>query len=151
MNAAQQRFQQDILHQQAVMTVLGYYHGALDGVWGPKSQVAKAAWERSNKFVPAPPNGGMPFTDRGLLPFGVSRDANRFLQVEGSKKLLEAAQAPTKQPPKPAPPSLMAAAKHKVDTSVDEDAELKLQGSGADHTEEELTADGPKGPPSSEA
>ena len=78
----------DMLHQQAVMQVLGYYTGALDGVWGPKSQQAKRDWENSGQFQHAIPNGGLPFKIGSALPIGVHWDFSSHLYIDGIEQVL---------------------------------------------------------------
>ena len=62
-----------IKSQQSVMKALGYYDGAVDGIWGPKSLAAKRKWESSGQFAPAVPSHGMPFEEKHGLPSGVKR------------------------------------------------------------------------------
>lgn len=57
-----------IYAQQLVMFHLGFYTGIIDGIWGPTTIDAKKAFESDPKFLPAYPNGGMPFGDRDRLP-----------------------------------------------------------------------------------
>ncbi len=38
---------------QTLLSQLGFYHGAIDGAWGPQSQAAVAAWA-TNQDAPAP-------------------------------------------------------------------------------------------------
>ena len=58
--------------QQLIMTMLGYYDGVCDGVWGPKCIAAKAKWETEDNFEPAVPSHGLPFVGRGKLPRGMN-------------------------------------------------------------------------------
>lgn len=58
--------------QQLIMTMLGYYDGVCDGVWGPKCIAAKAKWETEDSFEPAVPSNGLPFVGRGKLPEGMN-------------------------------------------------------------------------------
>ena len=58
--------------QQLIMTMLGYYDGVCDGVWGPKCIAAKAKWETEDSFEPAVPSNGLPFVGRGKLPRGMN-------------------------------------------------------------------------------
>lgn len=58
--------------QQLIMTMLGYYSGKCDGIWGPKCVEAKRKWEYEDNFEPAVPSNGLPFTGRGKLPKGMS-------------------------------------------------------------------------------
>lgn len=55
---------------QVIMTILGYYNGVCNGVWGPKSIEAMKKWEATDAFEPAIPYNGRPFTGRGRLPKG---------------------------------------------------------------------------------
>ena len=56
---------------QVIMTFLGFYDGACDGVWGPKCIAAKRKWEFDDSFEPAVPSNGLPFTGRDRLPKGL--------------------------------------------------------------------------------
>lgn len=56
---------------QVIMTFLGFYDGACDGVWGPKCIAAKRKWEYDDSFEPAVPSNGLPFTGRDRLPKGL--------------------------------------------------------------------------------
>lgn len=58
--------------QQVIMTLLGYYDGKCDGVWGPKCFEAKRLWETTDAYEPAVPTNGLPFSGRGKLPKGMS-------------------------------------------------------------------------------
>lgn len=58
--------------QQLIMTMLGYYDGVCDGVWGPKCVAAKRQWEFEDNFEPAVPSNGLPFVGRGKLPRGMN-------------------------------------------------------------------------------
>lgn len=57
---------------QLIMTMLGYYDGLCDGVWGPKCIEAKRKWELHDDFEPGVPSNGLPFNGRGKLPKGMS-------------------------------------------------------------------------------
>lgn len=56
---------------QVIMTLLGYYDGQCDGVWGPKCIEAKRKWELDDDFEPGVPANGLPFNGRGKLPKGM--------------------------------------------------------------------------------
>ncbi len=64
---------EQLKNQQEVMAAKNFYSGKIDGEWGPASIEAKIKWERSGKFNPALPNGGLPFASKGALPMGVRR------------------------------------------------------------------------------
>lgn len=55
---------------QVIMTLLGFYDGQCNGVWGPKSIAAMRKWEMTDEFEPAVPLNGKPFLGRGRLPEG---------------------------------------------------------------------------------
>lgn len=57
--------------QQAVMTVRGFYDGAIDGSWGPKSVTAMRIWEMDASFDPALPTRGYPLSSPSRLPKGL--------------------------------------------------------------------------------
>ncbi len=58
--------------QQLIMSCLGFYTGAIDGLWGPKSIDGKKRFEGSPKYLPALPSNGMPFASRAPFPNGIS-------------------------------------------------------------------------------
>ena len=64
--------QQQLATMQAVMRVLGYYDGAVDGVWGPKCVTAIRSWECDDSFDPALPTRGYPITYPSRLPKGLT-------------------------------------------------------------------------------
>ena len=57
--------------QQAVMTVRGFYDGAIDGSWGPKSVAAMREWSMDASFDPALPTRGYPLSSPARLPKGL--------------------------------------------------------------------------------
>lgn len=63
---------EQIQRQQEILSVLGFYHGKFDGIWGPKTIEAKKRYEGDAKFVPGIPNNGLPFGDRGPFPALIS-------------------------------------------------------------------------------
>jgi len=70
--------------QQVIMSKLGFYKSACEGIWGPEAIAAKSAWERDPSFIPGLPTNGLPLGDRDPLPQGVSFDkATRLFRLEG--------------------------------------------------------------------
>lgn len=65
--------------QQQLLNALGYYHGKIDGIWGPKSIAAKREFESSRDFVPGIPNNGMPFQERPPYPAGIVLGVDKLL------------------------------------------------------------------------
>lgn len=59
---------EQIKRQQEILSVLGFYHGKFDGIWGPKSIEAKKRFEADARFIPGIPNNGMPFASKGPYP-----------------------------------------------------------------------------------
>lgn len=59
---------EQLKRQQEILKALGFYHGKLDGIWGPKSIQAKKKFEGDPKFVPGIPNNGLPFASKGPYP-----------------------------------------------------------------------------------
>lgn len=57
--------------QQLVLFHLGFYKGLVDGIWSTSSIQAKKTFEADPSFVPANPNGGLPFGERERLPKGM--------------------------------------------------------------------------------
>lgn len=60
-----------LIAQQLVMFHLGFYRGVIDGIWASDSIQAKKDFESSDSFLPAYPNGGLPFGERDKLPAGM--------------------------------------------------------------------------------
>lgn len=60
-----------LIAQQLVMFHLGFYSGVIDGIWATDSIQAKKEFEASDSFLPAYPNGGLPFGERDKLPAGM--------------------------------------------------------------------------------
>lgn len=69
-----QRGNEQLIRQQEIMRVLGYYKGLPDGIWGPDTVEAKKKWELSGKFAPGLPNFGLPLANKGPWPRGVYMD-----------------------------------------------------------------------------
>lgn len=57
--------------QQAVMKMRGFYDGAIDGSWGPKSVTAMRDWSMDESFDPALPTRGYPLSSPSRLPKGL--------------------------------------------------------------------------------
>lgn len=71
--------QDQLLRQQQILMVKGFYNGALDGIWSTKTIAAKKAYERSGKFSPGLPNGGLPWSNSGPYPKGITRNSEGLL------------------------------------------------------------------------
>lgn len=56
--------------QQLVLFHLGFYKGNIDGIWSQATIEAKKKFEADITFLPAYPNGGLPFGERDKLPKG---------------------------------------------------------------------------------
>ena len=56
--------------QQLVLFHLGFYKGTVDGIWSNATIEAKKKFEADMTFLPAYPNGGLPFGERDKLPKG---------------------------------------------------------------------------------
>lgn len=56
--------------QQLVLFHLGFYRGTVDGIWSNATIEAKKKFEADITFLPAYPNGGLPFGERDKLPKG---------------------------------------------------------------------------------
>lgn len=65
---------EQLRRQQEILAVKGFYKGALDGIWGPKTIEAKISWEMHPSFTPGIPNRGLPFGDKGPYPKGLLRN-----------------------------------------------------------------------------
>ena len=64
--------------QQAILKALGYYVGAIDGIWGPKTVAAMQEFEVSPGFKPGTPNHGMPLSLTPPYPAVITRDYADF-------------------------------------------------------------------------
>ena len=69
---------EELKYQQSVLKHLGYYKGAVDGIWSGDSIAAKTKFEFNRDFAPAIPNNGLPFGTSDRLPKGMhfKRDGN---------------------------------------------------------------------------
>lgn len=63
--------EESIKNQQELLKALGYYHGSVDGIWGPKTIQAKKEFESTKNFNPGIPNNGLPFKLDGPFPKGI--------------------------------------------------------------------------------
>lgn len=83
----------ELCSQQTVLAFLGFYHGAIDGIWSADTIKAMQAFERDDKFLPAVPTSGLPFKLNCRLPKGMYWDsrlvAHRDLTPEKARALLE--------------------------------------------------------------
>lgn len=57
--------------QQLVLAFLGFYKGAIDGIWSDASISAMRAFECAESFPPAVPSNGLPFPYGSRLPKGM--------------------------------------------------------------------------------
>ena len=57
-----------LMAQQLVLFHLGFYKGNIDGIWSAATIDAKKEFEADVSFLPAYPNGGLPFGERDKLP-----------------------------------------------------------------------------------
>lgn len=62
---------EELKYQQAVLKHLGFYKGAVDGIWSEKTIAAKQQFEFKREFSPAIPNNGLPFGLSDRLPKGI--------------------------------------------------------------------------------
>ena len=69
----------ELMSQQVVLAFLGFYKGAIDGIWSTATIQAKQAYERELNFVPGVPSNGLPFTTKGRLPKGLYWDEKKLL------------------------------------------------------------------------
>jgi peptidoglycan hydrolase-like protein with peptidoglycan-binding domain len=93
----------EIRAQQLVLAFLGYYPGAIDGIWSASTISAMKKFECADEFLPAVPTGGMPFKVNARLPKGMFWDkrlvSHRGLTQEVAKELLEKRTRTTQQTP----------------------------------------------------
>jgi hypothetical protein len=86
---------QQLMAQQLVLFHLGFYKGAIDGIWSDETILAKKMYEFDRSFGPGLPNGGLPFGNHERLPRGLSRDAENnivcnTLTKEKAAEIMEA-------------------------------------------------------------
>ena len=74
-----QHEKKQLMKQQELMKSMGFYYGAVDGIWGPKSIEAKKRFESDATFTPGIPNNGLPFGSRPPYPRGVTVQAGGLL------------------------------------------------------------------------
>ena len=96
----------ELMSQQVVLAFLGYYNGAIDGIWSAASMKAKVAFECADNYVPGIPSNGLPFGLTDRLPKGLYWDKkllnHRDMSAEQAAALI---QKRTRQTPvNPQPP-----------------------------------------------
>lgn len=83
----------EIRAQQVVLAFLGYYNGAIDGIWSAATINAMQKFECADEFLPAVPTGGLPFPANSRLPKGMYWDkrtvSHRSLTPEKIKEILD--------------------------------------------------------------
>ena len=67
-----------LLRQQLILQLKGFYSGALDGIWGPKTIEAMSNWERKG-FAPGLPSNGLPLANKGPWPAGIRKGSDGLL------------------------------------------------------------------------
>lgn len=82
MRTTYQRSENQLKRQQEILKALGFYNGAIDGIWGPKSIAAMKTFEAKPEFKPAVPNHGLPLGDQGPYPAGITRDFSQSRHAE---------------------------------------------------------------------
>lgn len=58
----------ELMAQQVILAFLGFYNGAIDGIWSDASIRAKRAYECDDSYVRGIPSNGLPFTLNDKLP-----------------------------------------------------------------------------------
>ena len=61
----------EMMAQQVVLAFLGYYNGAIDGIWSDATIRAKRNFEYEDAYVPGIPSNGLPFALGAKLPKGL--------------------------------------------------------------------------------
>jgi len=61
----------ELMSQQVVLAFLGFYRGAIDGIWSDATMKAKREFEAHDSYVPGIPSYGMPFALLDKLPKGL--------------------------------------------------------------------------------
>uniref|UniRef100_A0AB39CE67 Uncharacterized protein n=1 Tax=Pseudomonas phage HRDY3 TaxID=3236930 RepID=A0AB39CE67_9VIRU len=93
----------ELMSQQVVLAFLGYYSGAIDGIWSDASMKAKRAFEADDSYVPGIPSYGMPFALLDKLPRGLKWEkkllTHRDLTPEKAQEILRTRTRPTKPAP----------------------------------------------------
>jgi len=95
----------ELMSQQVVLAFLGYYNGAIDGIWSAASMKAKVAFECADNYVPGIPSNGLPFAVTDRLPKGLYWEKkllnHRDMSAEQAAALI---QKRTRQTPVTPPP-----------------------------------------------
>lgn len=120
-----------LISQQLAMFHLGFYTGNIDGIWGPDSQEAKRKFERCETFLPAYPNGGMPFGERDRLPTGWKYVEGNLITVEGltndrAKEIISAVASRNKPEVKQTPVAVPVEAEPAIERPVETTAEANV-------------------------
>lgn len=58
----------ELMAQQVILAFLGFYNGAIDGIWSDASIRAKRAFECDDAYARGIPSNGLPFTLYDKLP-----------------------------------------------------------------------------------
>lgn len=119
----------ELMAQQVVLAFLGFYKGAIDGIWSGESIRAKQAFEREDAYVPGVPSSGLPFAQKGKLPKGLYWDGKRLLNHRSMtpEKMAEIIKSRTRAPkpvtPTPTKPEPVSVRPETNEESGDDDAE----------------------------
>lgn len=131
-----------LIAQQLVLFHLGFYKGLIDGIWSDKAIDAKKKFESDRSFLPAFPNGGLPFGSRDKLPKGmIYRNGlvcHRDLPDEKIAEILKAMEARTE---KPAEPASAAASEAEPTASQVEDTTSESEGSDEGNSSADSASD----------
>lgn len=77
---------------QLVLAFLGFYPGAIDGLWSASTINAMKKFEMDDSFLPAVPTGGLPFPVNARLPKGMFWEkrlvSHRRLTKEAAAEIL---------------------------------------------------------------
>jgi hypothetical protein len=71
---------EQLLRQQLILKLKGFYNGKLDGIWSAMTIEAKRRWENQGRpFTPGLPNNGLPFANFGPYPAGIRIGKDKLL------------------------------------------------------------------------
>lgn len=94
----------ELMAQQVILAFLGFYNGAIDGIWSDASIRAKRAFECDDAYTRGIPSNGLPFTLHDKLPKDLYWDKkllnHRNLTPEKMQEIIKSRE---KKPTPPAP------------------------------------------------
>lgn len=95
----------ELMAQQVILAFLGFYNGAIDGIWSDASIRAKRAFECDDSYTRGIPSNGLPFTLHDKLPKDLYWDKkllnHRNLTPEKMQEIIKSREKKPTPPPAP--------------------------------------------------